>query len=153
MIIFGGISVDNNRYQRQWKYMVVSASMKVGGSFKGVLKGNCLFEILACPLPNFSIFPEKLHPALCSNPKPDLFTEGLQWTWQELTSPYLDSTTSQQGLEPCRVLPAPQVTGPATEVWPGIFTEDVKSGLSPEKWSSQCSFGEIPPLPHWRQVI
>ena len=42
-------------------------------------------------------------------------------TWQELTSPYLNSTTSQQCIKHCRVLPAPQVTVPVTEVWIRIF--------------------------------
>ena len=48
---------------------------------------------------------------------------GSSVTRQEHTSPYLNSTTSQWSIKPHRVLPAPQVTVPATETCLRMFTK------------------------------
>ena len=59
-------------------------------------------------------------------------------TRQELTSPYFESTTSQQGMEPCRVLPAPQVTVPVTETCFEVFPK-----LEWEKFPREIVFPQL----------
>ena len=64
-------------------------------------------------------------------------------TQQELMSLYLDSTTSQQGIEPCRILPAPQVTVPDTEAWFEIFQKEVGKKFPREIIDAKFVLGDV----------